>query len=265
MEKIIIGGIVGAMYAGAIAIFKSASHSQKFTPNQIRVLLILIIFPPLFFMVYIALLIFNNVKYASKSETKQIRQSSNKISELENVRDKLEYLKNSSLLTEEEFSIKSKKIDDNISFEYLINTEEYKNLKQLLDVKVLTTEEFNTKIELLKKYLEKQNLFNINSTQQYNIIDGFRDGYAKVINEDLEYGFIDESGKLVIPFFYELAENFSESLAMIMINGKFGYIDKNNNIIISPKFDNAESFYNDKAKVKINGDEYFINKAGSKI
>ena len=38
-------------------------------------------------------------------------------------------------------------------------------------------------------------------------------------------GFIDKSGKLVIDAKYDEAENFSEGLAGVELNGKWGYIN----------------------------------------
>ena len=45
-----------------------------------------------------------------------------------------------------------------------------------------------------------------------------------------KYGFIDRTGKLVIPAIYDMIGGFNEGLAKVRINGKHGFInpkDKN--------------------------------------
>ena len=43
----------------------------------------------------------------------------------------------------------------------------------------------------------------------------------------MQWGFINRSGKEVIPFRYSFAESFKEGLAHVMKDGKWIYIDKN--------------------------------------
>jgi hypothetical protein len=90
---------------------------------------------------------------------------------------------------------------------------------------------------------------------------------------DKAYGYIDDTGQLVIPYEFELGEHFKEGLAVIKPKGKnkkYGYIDKSGQVIIKPIFSSAESFENDLASVII-GEEYdhykygYINKKGDYI
>ncbi|PJB55344.1 MAG: hypothetical protein CO098_16820, partial [Bacteroidetes bacterium CG_4_9_14_3_um_filter_41_19] len=46
-----------------------------------------------------------------------------------------------------------------------------------------------------------------------------------------KYGFIDKTGKVVIPLMYEFALPFSEGLARVELNGKKVYINKAGEII----------------------------------
>ena len=49
-------------------------------------------------------------------------------------------------------------------------------------------------------------------------------------------GFIDKTGKEVIPIKYDAADNFSEGLARVQLNGKWGYIDKNGKEVLPIKY-----------------------------
>ena len=59
------------------------------------------------------------------------------------------------------------------------------------------------------------------------------------INEGHKAGFIDKTGKLVIPFEYDNAYSFVNGVAQVSKGGKWGYIDKSNNVIIPIEYDYA--------------------------
>jgi hypothetical protein len=55
---------------------------------------------------------------------------------------------------------------------------------------------------------------------------------------------------------------FSEGLAPVQVGGKFGFIDKTGKMVIPPKYDDAFSFSEGLALVKI-GDKFrYIDKTG---
>lgn len=87
---------------------------------------------------------------------------------------------------------------------------------------------------------------------------------------DNGYGYINETGELVIPCDFYLGQHFSEGLAVIQPKGKnknYGFIDKSGAINIEPIFTLAESFHNGLASVTI-GKKYedykygYVNKKG---
>ena len=92
---------------------------------------------------------------------------------------------------------------------------------------------------------------------------GFLNGWFKEVREYSEgmaavnygrsiypkWGFIDESGKEVIPRIYSDVLDFSEGLASVNLDGKRGYIDKSGNVVIDFKYNWAASFSNGIAKV----------------
>ena len=103
-------------------------------------------------------------------------------------------------------------------------------------------------------------------------IDDFNDGLAIVarLNNDGRYiyGYIDKTGKEVIPCQYANADNFSEGLAKVARlsnDGRYiyGYIDKTGKEIVPCKFYNAEKFSNGFALLA--NMHYLINKMGKEV
>lgn len=86
-------------------------------------------------------------------------------------------------------------------------------------------------------------------------------------------GYLDESGKEVIPFEYEDGRSFSEGLAAVKRNNKWGFIDEHNNVVIPFEFDNAYvppgrsddsyNFFNGLAKVQKGINCGMIDKQGA--
>lgn len=69
----------------------------------------------------------------------------------------------------------------------------------------------------------------------------FHEGLAAVCDENGGFGFIDKTGKLVIPCIYEsFSGSFSEDgVCAIQKDGKWGYIDRDNNVVIPLEYDDA--------------------------
>ena len=85
------------------------------------------------------------------------------------------------------------------------------------------------------------------------------DRAAVTIDDGL--GFVDRTGKVVIPPRFEGTSNFSEGLAAVRINGKWSFIDRGGKVI-SPEFDSAGNFSEELAPVNMNGKWGFIDKTG---
>lgn len=62
------------------------------------------------------------------------------------------------------------------------------------------------------------------------------------IPASFKYGFIDKTGKEVIPLMFDDADSFFEGLACVTIKGKSGFIDKTGKEIIPLTYDSANSF-----------------------
>jgi hypothetical protein len=95
------------------------------------------------------------------------------------------------------------------------------------------------------------------------------------VEQSFKYGFIDETGKMVINPIFEKAMNFSEGLAAVCegqgcysaLDNKdkerqWGFIDKTGTLVISPQFDDADDFKEGLASVSVGGKWGFIDKNG---
>jgi hypothetical protein len=80
-----------------------------------------------------------------------------------------------------------------------------------------------------------------------------------------KYGFVDISGKEVIPPKYDDAGNFYEGLAAVKLQNKWGFIDLSTNLVIPFKYENTYIFKEGLAKVKLNGKWGYIDKIGKEI
>ena len=89
----------------------------------------------------------------------------------------------------------------------------------------------------------------------------FSEGLARVLLNN-KLGFIDKTGKEVIPIKYDDASSFSEGLASVSLNYKYGFIDKTGKEVIPIKYDYAEGFSEGLAQVKLNNKWFYINQKG---
>ena len=105
---------------------------------------------------------------------------------------------------------------------------------------------------------------------QYKNIENFHEGLAKVRLGDYKtgkYGFIDTTGKEVVPPKYDRADSFSEGLALVKLNYQYGFIDTTGKEVVPPKYDYAENFSDGLALVTLNdnGKWGFIDTTGKEV
>lgn len=81
----------------------------------------------------------------------------------------------------------------------------------------------------------------IQTSFTYDHADGFVDGLARV-QRDGKWGFIDKSGKEVVPCVWDDIYYFINGLALVEKNGKYGFINKNNEAIVPIEYDSAIDF-----------------------
>lgn len=96
--------------------------------------------------------------------------------------------------------------------------------------------------------------------ERYNGAHNFSLSRASVLHGN-KWGYIDETGKEVIPCIYNKAYDFQENgLALVCRDDKWGYININGEEVIPLKYKDAESFSEGLALVTNQDDEkYFIN------
>ncbi len=92
-------------------------------------------------------------------------------------------------------------------------------------------------------------------------IDGFNGPLAR-IDKKSKKGFIDVTGKIVIPTIYDDAQYYSEGLIAVRKKKVWGFIQKNGKMAIDFQFDAVYPFSEGYSKVKKKGKWSLINKEG---
>ena len=100
--------------------------------------------------------------------------------------------------------------------------------------------------------------------REYELVDGYVEELARV-RLNYKWGFIDKSGRLVIPCKYDNSASFSKGLACVKLNHKWGFIDKSGTEVIPCKYDCLIFFSEGRACVKLNGKYGFIDKSGTEV
>lgn len=99
---------------------------------------------------------------------------------------------------------------------------------------------------------------------QWDVVGSFSEGLAEVEKALDKCGFIDKTGKVVITCNWNLARPFKEGLAHVVdANSKDGYIDKMGKVVIPCKWEGAGDFSEGLAWVKDANDKFgYIDKTG---
>ncbi len=71
------------------------------------------------------------------------------------------------------------------------------------------------------------------------------------VKKDNQWGFIDRTGKIVIPLQFDSANDFHEGLALVTAKGKKLFIDLTGHVVITPRFDIVDDFSEGLAAVNI--------------
>ncbi len=115
---------------------------------------------------------------------------------------------------------------------------------------------------------------------RYGRCDGVSEGMACVTLEiwnRCKWGYVDKSGREVTSFIYDIACDFHDGLASVMVNGKWGFVDKSGCEVIPCKYEPGDSvigltdlcidsdFHEGLARVKSNGKYGFIDKSGKDV
>lgn len=77
------------------------------------------------------------------------------------------------------------------------------------------------------------------------------------------WGFIDYTGKVVIPAQFHEIDDFTFGLALAREDGLYGFIDTTGVFVIEPKFEDAGKFWGEVAEVVLQGKNAFIDHGGN--
>jgi hypothetical protein len=99
---------------------------------------------------------------------------------------------------------------------------------------------------------------------KYDSQTEYADGIAEV-SKGGKYGFIDQSGKEVVPVKYDAVSPFVGEVAKVKLNNKFGFVNKTGAEVVVPKYDKIYNFSRGIAKIEINGKFGFVNEKGKEI
>ena len=96
----------------------------------------------------------------------------------------------------------------------------------------------------------------------YDGAKDFHEGFAAV-NAGGKWGFLDPDGKRVVePQFAEILGFFSEGVAAVRVGEKWGYADRSGKLVIEPRFDWAWQFSGGISPVEREGKYGYIGKDG---
>lgn len=105
---------------------------------------------------------------------------------------------------------------------------------------------------------------------QYDYAESFSDGLAKVgkldgLSNKMLYGFINSRGDEIIPLIYEDARSFYDKLAVVKWQGKWGAVSEKGELQKPFKYESLSEFSDGLAAFQMNGKFGFINKSGQEI
>jgi bifunctional DNA-binding transcriptional regulator/antitoxin component of YhaV-PrlF toxin-antitoxin module len=81
----------------------------------------------------------------------------------------------------------------------------------------------------------------------------------------LEWGYVDRQGKLIVPFQFREAYGFRDGLALVRSVEGFGFINKAGKIVIAPRFEEAGEFHDGLASFRSGNTYGFIDKSGKTV
>ncbi|MDI6853876.1 MAG: WG repeat-containing protein [Deltaproteobacteria bacterium] len=79
------------------------------------------------------------------------------------------------------------------------------------------------------------------------------------IQQHGEWGFIDRTGKVVIPPQFRYARAFHEGRAAVQVGDRFDFIDETGKVVIQAQFDRVEDFADGLAKEQLEGKQGFVD------
>jgi hypothetical protein len=95
---------------------------------------------------------------------------------------------------------------------------------------------------------------------QYEETYGF--GGLAAVKIDGRWGFIDRTGRLVIPAQFDNVKGFAGGLAAVQVGDRWGYIDRTGQMVIAPQFQSANAHYDRLTSAKVDDRWVYIDSTG---
>jgi hypothetical protein len=87
-----------------------------------------------------------------------------------------------------------------------------------------------------------------------------------VITENKEFGYMDSTGRVILPPRYGAAGEFSEGRGKVYFtNEKYGFVDAEGKVVIQPQFDGAGDFHEGLARVTVGNKSGFVDESGKLV
>jgi len=99
----------------------------------------------------------------------------------------------------------------------------------------------------------------------YKKVNQYSEGKAVVTEDFKNYFYINLDGFRVDNRNYDMANDYSEGIALVVEDGHFFYIDENGNRLYKTDYLDASDFYEGRAAVKDENGWFYINKNGMKV
>ncbi len=80
-----------------------------------------------------------------------------------------------------------------------------------------------------------------------------------------KWGFVDKSGKEVVPCRYDEVRYFLYGLAAVQLGGKWGFVDKSGKEVVPCRYDEVRDFLEGLAAVQLGGKWGFVDKSGKEV
>lgn len=80
-----------------------------------------------------------------------------------------------------------------------------------------------------------------------------------------KYGYADSTGAMIIPARFDMADTFSEGLALVGQNGRYGYIDSRGAFAIPASYRHALPFRDGFASVRDGDTWIFLDRQGREV
>lgn len=98
-----------------------------------------------------------------------------------------------------------------------------------------------------------------NANTGFRVACDFHSGLASIL-KDGKYGYIDRTGKVVIPLIYDAAEDFGPNgLAVVKLGEKYGIINTHGQVIVPIEYDSATSSWPNSEFIRAHtADTYYI-------